>query len=635
MLRQLRNSTKSFGMKAFLMVLLVGVGSWGIGDVVSTAVTSRAAIEVGDIEVSPQELANAFQRQSDQIMRLVDDRAMQDILRQQTANQLVTQFTIQAALDQAALDLGVTVSDTLVRTTIQSDPGFMDADGTFDRNLMQQALFSSGFTEQSYVRAVRSDLRRATLVEALNAAVTAPAPIVRQLYRFRNQTRTAETLLIAPEDVAAPGPAAESDLREIYDNADGRFMAPERRDLSVLLLTPGMLADDIKIEEAEARRLYEERSALYTEPPRRVVEQALLPTEDAARAALDELRGVSNFAEVAARLSNLPIEAIRLGDLTFDEAPEELAEDIFRADSPGMVGPVESPFGWHVLNIAEILPETRQSFEEVRPQIEDELRNQAAFERVYERSLTAEDAILAGDSLEQAALSAGAEILTVSGTDRDGLTRDGAPAFGEGTPAAPHAARILQTGFTTPETEVSQIVETGEAYFFVRVDRVQPSTKRPFDEVRGELEDEYRERAIRAAMLEKAATLQTEIEGGATMADLADREGLTVETVGPFRRDQFERLPPDLVRALFRADEDEVTTSATPAGVFVAQLIDIETPEPDAASEALTATRQAIERQLNEDLLSGYVAALRDLYGVMVNQALIDQIVNPTRAQDL
>jgi parvulin-like peptidyl-prolyl isomerase len=63
-------------------------------------------------------------------------------------------------------------------------------------------------------------------------------------------------------------------------------------------------------------------------------------------------------------------------------------------------------------------------------------------------------------------------------------------------------AALRQTAFALQPGQVSNVVRVGEWYHLLKLDRVLPSEPRDFDQVRGELERDLRDRVSEAAMRE-------------------------------------------------------------------------------------------------------------------------------------
>ncbi len=100
----------------------------------------------------------------------------------------------------------------------------------------------------------------------------------------------------------------------------------------------------------------------------------LLPTEEAAKAALAELKKGADFAELAKKLSKDPGSAQQGGDLggyfTKDRMVPEFSEAAFKAPVGKLLpDPVKSPLGWHVIKVEDKRPQKAPELASVEPQI--------------------------------------------------------------------------------------------------------------------------------------------------------------------------------------------------------------------------------------------------------------------------
>jgi peptidyl-prolyl cis-trans isomerase D len=94
-----------------------------------------------------------------------------------------------------------------------------------------------------------------------------------------------------------------------------------------------------------------------------------------------------SFADVAKKESQDPGSAVQGGDLGFFRkgAMVKAFEDAaFEAKKGDIVGPVQSEFGYHVIQVTDIKPAKVRTLAEVTPEIEAGLRKQAAQRRFAE-----------------------------------------------------------------------------------------------------------------------------------------------------------------------------------------------------------------------------------------------------------
>ena len=78
MLELLRKSTGGWIVKILIGLIILAFGAWGVGDML-TARQNTSLAQVGDIEISSAEFANAFDRQK----RIFSQRIRQQITNSQ------------------------------------------------------------------------------------------------------------------------------------------------------------------------------------------------------------------------------------------------------------------------------------------------------------------------------------------------------------------------------------------------------------------------------------------------------------------------------------------------------------------------------------------------------------------------
>jgi peptidyl-prolyl cis-trans isomerase C len=108
----------------------------------------------------------------------------------------------------------------------------------------------------------------------------------------------------------------------------------------------------------------------------------LLETEEEAQAVRQQLEGGADFAELAREKSTGPSgpEGGDLGWFTQDRMVPPFAEAAFAAETGDIAGPVETQFGWHVLEVTDRREQPKPAFEQVQGQIAQSLAQQTASE---------------------------------------------------------------------------------------------------------------------------------------------------------------------------------------------------------------------------------------------------------------
>lgn len=295
-------------------------------------------------------LDNQFQQIQQQLASLPEQTDEQDqfsqLVRnqyQQIANQIYQQRTI---IDRQTVDL--MIEDKLVaaeaaeRGLIVSDEEVTEA---INRIVAQQ--------EGGLTAAAASETSTAVAEASATAASWTPTPT------FTPSPTLTTTEEITPTATPAntPTPAPTPTLNVISEDS----LATQRQSwLSVLADTVGI--DEPTYRSYIAQNLLKDklREALGEEVPT-VAEQSrarhiLVETEEEANETLERLEAGEEFADLAEELSIDTVSAAQGGDLGFVPTGSfvpEVEEVIFSLPIGELSEPIESQFGWHVIEVLE------------------------------------------------------------------------------------------------------------------------------------------------------------------------------------------------------------------------------------------------------------------------------------------
>lgn len=192
------------------------------------------------------------------------------------------------------------------------------------------------------------------------------------------------------EQVGEQAQAAGEDLSpdEAFQEALNQFGYTEedfREEVRTTLLLEKVRDEAVGGEEPtdeEIEEVYEEnKETQFTQPERRCIRHILFSpdSEEEAQEIKDELDDGGDFEELARENSQDPGSAEGGGDLGCN--PEggfvpEFDEAAFDAEEGDIVGPIETEFGFHVLEVTDIQEEEEIPLEEASPRIEEQLSQQ-------------------------------------------------------------------------------------------------------------------------------------------------------------------------------------------------------------------------------------------------------------------
>ena len=139
------------------------------------------------------------------------------------------------------------------------------------------------------------------------------------------------------------------------------------------------VAGDAEASQDEVENFYKENEDRFTTPEQRCARHILFSKDQKEKAeeVADQLKGGDgDFAKLAEEFSQDPGSAENGGDLGClgrGETVPPFDEAMFAADEGEVVGPVETEFGFHVIEVTEKRQEEVQPLEEVEGQIRGQL----------------------------------------------------------------------------------------------------------------------------------------------------------------------------------------------------------------------------------------------------------------------
>jgi len=168
--------------------------------------------------------------------------------------------------------------------------------------------------------------------------------------------------------------ALEAGLHTEAEVLDGMAMAQREYLASVFVQRSG---DDAATDEAVAKR-YEERAVQYARPQVEA-RHILVKEESLANELLEKINGGGDFAALANEHSTDPGSKTKGGDLGWFEQRRmdpAFGEAAFAAEKGAIVGPIESRYGFHVIEVQN----KRDSvpLDEVRDELANSLRSEAS-----------------------------------------------------------------------------------------------------------------------------------------------------------------------------------------------------------------------------------------------------------------
>jgi len=529
------------------------------------AAGGRMAV-VDGTPISAQEFAQALQSRQEQLRQAMGGRVDQAML----DSPEVRQGVLDALVDQqvsyrAAIDAGIRVSNAELRQVISELPAFRENEGSgpFSRVLYEAALRNRGMSEQSFEALLRRDLMVGRLRTNLAASAFVPGQVLDRIYRIRSQQREVSQTEFDPARLQAKVKLEDSDIQAYFDAHKDEFKIPERIKAEYAVLSFDHIQRQIQVSPEALAAAYEERKAAIQGAEERRARHILVSVdEDAsperraeAKKRAEELLAQArtapgDFADLAMKHSEDFGSAPEGGDLGFvprKQMVQPFDDAMFSMKEGEIAGPVETKYGFHVIKLESIRSAPVPTFEEMKAQLEADLRKQEANKRFAEAAEEFSNLVYEQpDTLEPVADRFGIAV-----QKSDWLS----PMGSEDAPLL-NQEKVLAALFKQDAIEERRNIEATEVaptlLLSARVIDHQASQQRTLAEVRGEV--------VQLLTQEKAAQL-AKTQGEAALAALKKSDSADLAWTAPemINRDQRQgAIPPEAAQAVFSADASKL-----------------------------------------------------------------------------
>ncbi len=491
-------------------------------------------------EIDANEFRDAFERER-QVRReregeAFDPRRFETL---ETKREILDRLIDSRLSRLVAERAGLAVGDARLRDAIRQEPSFQ-VDGQFNAERYQQLLATAQppMSPTEYQTRLREDLQRTLLAERLRASAFITPSERTRLFSTLLQKRDV-SFAVLPAPVVGNEPVTPAEIAEWYRTHQDDFRAPEQVTLEYIVVDGDALEVPAPTENDLLAR-YEQEKGRFVDPEQRLTSHILVRADaDADEAALNAARTkaeeilakakapAADFAALAREFSDDTGSKINGGDLgpVRKGAMVKPFEDaVFSMQAGEIRGPVKSEFGFHIIQVREIQPSREIPFAQARGEVE-RLVSEAARERVYNDLLgKVNDAALASSSSLAAAAEAG-------GIQ---IQRVGPFARGQGEGIAGEAAvqRFAFTDEAKRDGLVSDPIELGpNRSVLVRVVAHEAERVRPLQEVGVQVANAVRlDRAKKATQAEADAIL-ARARGGEDLQAIAAEKSLIATAI--------------------------------------------------------------------------------------------------------
>ena len=627
MFEAIRKHSKIVMFLLFLLVIpsfvLVGIDSNYFSE------KSPVVARVDGHKITQADWDNAHREETDRIRAQspnVDPKQLDTPqARYATLERLVRDRVFAAAAQSSHL----ITSDARLARALQDIPAIAALkrpDGSLDTEAYRSLVGAQGLTPEGFEANVRRELSVSQVMGGVMSTAFATDAAAKLAFDSLYQRREIQVARFNATDYAKQVNPTEADIEAFYKANAQRFQQQEQAAVEYVVLDLDSVRSGIRVNEDDLRTYYKENlTRLAAKEERRASHILINAAKDApaadreqAKARAQELlaqvrKSPASFAEVAKKSSQDSGSAPAGGDLNFfgRGAMVKPFEDAVFAMKKGEISDVvESDFGYHIILLTDIKTPRQPSFEELRPSLEAELKQQQAQRKFAEVAEAFTNSVYEQpDSLKPVADSLKLKIQTAEGVTR-------VPGPGASGPLA--NPKFLEALFANDSVEGKRntsAIEVGPSQLVAgRISTYTPTRTLALQEVS--------DRARLLLIAEKSAELarkDAEAKKAAWMGNAAPAAGLAPAVV--VSRDQTQNLPRAVVDAALRASPDNlpawVSADLGSQGTAVVKVLRIIPREGTDAQQAAQ-QRQQLQQWWSTAEGFAYYEMLKERFKVQI-----------------
>ena len=585
-------------------------------------------------KITEAEFANAIRDQQEQLRRAQQnvDPAIFD--NPEVRFNLLQQLVRERLVDKKGQDLHFRVSNADVFERISADPRFQEG-GKFSLDVYKGLLRNAGISEPAFEESMRRQIQSERIVDPIARGSVVPQASAVAYVNLVEQQREAEYANIDVEAFLKDVSVDEAKEKAFYDANPEAFKTPEEAKFEYVVLNQDALIAQIAVTPEEVKAQYDSAAKTYRQEEQRQAAHILIAVKpDASEAdraaakknaeeiAAQAKANPAKFAELAKQKSQDPGSAPQGGDLGSNPRGTMVKafDDAVFAMKPGEVaGPVQSEFGYHVIKLNGITPEKSRPFDEVKAQIETDLKRQKVGQKFASAADQFQNLVYEqADSLAPVAKTLGLTIQT-----SPLVTRAQAQQIAMGS------AKLV-TALFSPESIAAKrntdAIEVGSGTMMAaRIVEYKPAAVRPFAEVKGEIHKQLVQQGAselaKKAGRDKLALLE---------AGKSDKEaGVTFSKPALLMRNRPQPgFTNEGITRIFQTDPTKlpayVGTPGDSGGFAIYRIVKVISP-PEVDPAKIAAARARIGEMQSRELFDAYVTALKDKAKVVINQANLDK----------
>jgi peptidyl-prolyl cis-trans isomerase D len=646
MLKVLRENVKYLSWILWVIIgLFVLFVFLDFGSISRTRNAGSWAAKVGGTTISMIEYQRAEVEMDNRLRQQLGDQYTPDVAKQmQLPAQALSKVVNDKILLREAERIGLRVSDEEVRDAIISEPTFQDDQGRFiGEQQYAQLLPRIGYSAATFEQKVRDELLRHKLVLALAADLYISDAELERTYRDQVE-RAKIRYFEVPRSRFADVAVTQSEAAAYFAQHRQDYRLPEQREGAYLLVEGSRLLDQVKIGDAELQAYYKDHQDEWKQDEQVRASHILLLVNDKrtdaeARQQMEDIKRRiekgEDFGVVARQVSEDPGSKANAGDLGFfahGRMVKEFEQAAFTAAPGKLVGPIKTPFGYHLLKVTGRRAAGVQSFAEVREQI----RSRLAFEKARQLAESRARDIASRLAAEK---PKSAEALQALAKDNPGATFTATGKFSqqEPVPGLGLVPGFNAAFFAAKRGDPTGAIEIPRGWAVAYVQAIYPAHLAELSEVEAKVREQLITRKQQEKAIEALTRARQEIEQGKPFDQVGAGLSATVRESPEFGASGS--IPgigssPQLTKLAMSLPPGRIGGPvADGQGAVLFQVTERKSWDPAKFAAAKEQTRQSLQQQKLNTLVGALVERRRLELGVDFNRQLLERQGIPVEGQ--
>lgn len=506
----------------------------GLGDPSASAANDTVA-EIGDERLTVRDVAL-------QIRGAMQGRNFPPEMLKNFVPEIVNQMVSERAIAYQAQRMGFAISDQELANSLRGMLAQLFQGG------FKPEIYTAWCQQQGYASCTEfeGNMKKQMLLNRLQTMVgegivVTPAEVEEE-YRRRTEKVKLDYIAFNADQLRGQVQVSPEELQSYFNANRPSYMMPEKRSFEVLVASEEKIGAGITVPEADLRKAYSANLDRYRTGERVKVRHILVKTEGLpadgvtkaeakANDLLKQVKGGADFAELAKKNSDDPGSASRGGDLDWvqrGQMVKNFEETAFNTKKGETSNVVRTEYGFHIVQVLDREDARVKPFEEVKAELETEVKRKTVFDRLQSAVDQAQSALVKNPSNgAQIAQQFGLSHYVVNNASKgDPIQEIGIVAQFE------ESLYGLQKNGVTPV-----IPAPGNKLAVGVVTNITPARQAELAEVTEQVRSALTSTKARALLQAKQAEAAKKVAELGDLAKVAAAMGATVRTTAEFSRD--------------------------------------------------------------------------------------------------